>query len=85
MVEYVSELGVTSLTVIETLTLTEPPVFEAVMLYAEVPVMLVGVPEITPVDVESASPAGRAGEMEYAVMVPPNALGEFDAIAIFFV
>ena len=55
--------GATSFTVIDKLAAVDPPVFEAVTVYADVPVMLVGVPEIAPVDVERASPAGSAGEI----------------------
>ena len=32
----------------------------------------VGVPEISPVDVSKVRPAGSAGEIEYAVTLPPE-------------
>jgi hypothetical protein len=58
----VSALGATSLTVIERDAVVLPPLFVAVTVYEADAVTAVGVPEIVPVDVESESPAGNAGE-----------------------
>ena len=41
-----------------------PPVFVAVTVYVTELVMAVGVPEMAPVEVSSARPAGREGETE---------------------
>ena len=48
-----------------------PPVLVAVTVYVAELVMAVGVPLMAPVDVSSDSPAGRDGDTEYEVTVPP--------------
>ena len=44
----------------------------------------VGVPEIAPVDVENARPAGSAGVIAHEVTVPPNEDGVAVVIAVPF-
>ena len=45
----------------------------------------VGVPEISPVDVEKVSPAGRDGVIDHEVTVPPFADGVAVVMAVPFV
>ena len=45
----------------------------------------VGVPEISPVEVSKASPAGRDGENDQEVTAPPLAVGVAFVIAVPFV
>ena len=45
----------------------------------------VGVPEISPVEVSKASPAGRDGEIDQEVTAPPLAVGVAFVIAVPFV
>ena len=52
-----------------------PPEFVAVMVYEADVVMAVGVPEIAPVEVEKAMPAGSVGEIVQEVTVPPLEVG----------
>jgi hypothetical protein len=63
--------GVASLTSIVTIVVTLPPELVAVTVYAADDVMVSGVPEIAPEDVENESPDGSAGEISQSVTVPP--------------
>ena len=42
----------------------------------------VGVPLIVPFEVSSDKPAGRDGETEYDMIVPPVAVGDTDVICV---
>ena len=52
-----------------------PPVLLAVIVYVAEEVIAVGVPEISPVEASNDSPAGREGETDHDVMVPPLTVG----------
>ena len=62
-----------------------PPVFVAVTVYVVEDEIPVGVPEISPVEVEKVSPAGRDGVIDHEVTVPPLADGVAVVMAIPFV
>ncbi len=55
--------GGRSFTLIESATVADPPVFVAVIVYEVAAEIADGVPEITPVEVLNARPAGNAGVM----------------------
>jgi len=58
-----------------------PPLFVAVTVYVAVAVMAVGFPDITPVLVFNASPAGNAGtRIGHHPLRPPLRLGVLAAI-----
>ena len=58
-----------------------PPVLVAVTVYVADAVISVGVPEIAPVEVEKARPAGTAGEIAQEITVPPFEVGVAVVIA----
>ncbi len=68
-------VGGTSLTTMVTLAVSVPPVLVAVIVYEAEEVTAVGVPEITPVEVSRAMPAGSDGETDHDVTVPPVDVG----------
>ena len=59
-----------------------PPVLLAVTVYDVEDETAVGVPEISPVEVEKERPAGRVGEIDQEVTSPPLALGVAVVIAV---
>ena len=81
----VSEEGATSLTTMVTSAVVLPPVLLAVTVYVAEEVMLVGVPLMAPVEESSDSPAGRDGETDHEVTVPPLELGVTVVMAVPFV
>ena len=81
----VSEEGATSLTTMVTSAVVLPPVLPAVTVYVAEEVMLVGVPLMAPVEESSDSPAGREGETDHEVTVPPLELGVTVVMAVPFV
>ena len=81
----VSEEGATSLTTMVTSAVVLPPVLLAVTVYVAEEVMLVGVPLIAPVEESIDSPAGREGETDHEVTVPPLELGVTVVMAVPFV
>ena len=81
----VSEEGATSLTTMVTSAVVLPPVLLAVTVYVAEEVMLVGVPLIAPVEESIDSPAGREGETDQEVTVPPLELGVTVVMAVPFV
>ena len=68
-----------------TVAVALPPELLAVTVYVAVEVIVVGVPEIVPVDVSNSSPVGNAGETDHEVTVPPLADGVAVVLAIPFV
>ena len=72
---YDKEDGAMSLTTMVTLAVSLPPVLLAVMVYKVDEVTAVGVPEIAPVVESKAKPAGRVGETDHEVIVPPLTVG----------
>ena len=67
--------GATSLTTMVMLAVSVPPVLFAVIVYEAEEVIVVGVPEITPVEVSRTKPAGSDGETDQDVTVPPFDVG----------
>ena len=59
-----------------------PPALMAVTVYVVDVVMLVGVPEISPVEVSKIRPADRVGEIDQSVTAPPFAEGVTGVIAV---
>ena len=59
-----------------------PPVLVAVTVYEAEVVMAVGVPLMAPVEESSESPAGKEGETDQDVMVPPLAVGVTVVMAV---
>ena len=70
------------MTVMVTLAVELPPVLLAVTVYCVEDEIMVGVPEIAPVAVEKVRPAGREGEIDQDVTVPPRALGVAVVMAV---
>ena len=64
-----------------TVVVALPPVLVAVTVYVADAVISVGVPEIAPVEVEKARPAGTAGEIAQEITVPPFEVGVAVVIA----
>ena len=67
--------GAISLTTMVTVAVSLPPVLVAVIVYVELEVTAVGVPLIAPVEESSERPAGKDGETDQPVIVPPFAVG----------
>ena len=59
-----------------------PPVLLAVTVYDAEEVMADGVPLIAPVDESSERPAGRVGETDHEVTVPPLTVGVTVVMAV---
>ena len=59
-----------------------PPVLVAVTVYEAEVVMALGVPLMAPVEESSESPAGKEGETDQDVMVPPLAVGVTVVMAV---
>ena len=64
-----------SLTTMVTVAVSLPPVLVAVIVYVALEVTAVGVPLIAPVVESRERPAGRDGETDQPVIVPPVAVG----------
>ena len=64
-----------SLTTMVTLAVSLPPVLVAVIVYVALEVTAVGVPLIAPVVESRERPAGKDGETDQPVIVPPFAVG----------
>ena len=59
-----------------------PPALIAVTVYVVAVVMLVGVPEISPVEVSKIRPGDSVGEIDQSVTAPPFAVGVTALIAV---
>lgn len=59
----------------------DPPLLVAVTVYVDAVVSAVGVPEISPVAVSKVRPAGRVGEIDQDMTVPPALVGVFAVMA----
>ena len=73
------------MTTIVTVAVSLPPVLDAVIVYEAEEVIAVGVPLISPVDVSRDNPAGRDGDTDQEVTVPPLVVGVTAVIAVPFV
>ena len=73
------------MTVMVTDAVALPPVLFAYTVYVVEEEIAVGVPEISPFEVEKVSPAGRVGEIAHDVTAPPLAVGVAVVIAVPFV
>ena len=82
---YTMSNGAASLTVMVTDAVALPPVLLAYTVYVVEEDRAVGVPEISPFEVENERPAGSAGVIAQEVTVPPNAVGVAVVIAVPFV
>ena len=82
---YETSNGDASLTVIVRDAVALPPVLLAYTVYVVEEDRAVGVPEISPLEVEKDSPAGSVGVIAHEVTVPPNADGVAVVIAVPFV
>jgi len=82
---YATEAGDASLTRIVIVVVALPPVLLAVTVYDVEEDTAVGVPEISPVEVEKERPAGTAGEIDQDVTAPPLEVGVAVVIAVSFV
>ena len=82
---YATEDGATSFTWMVTVAVSLPPALLAVTVYAVEFETAVGVPEIAPVVLSNARPAGRAGEIDQDVTVPPLEVGVMVVSATFLV
>jgi hypothetical protein len=82
---YATEAGGASLTRIVIVVVALPPVLLAVTVYDVEEDTAVGVPEISPVEVEKERPAGTAGEIDQDVTAPPLEVGVAVVIAESFV
>ena len=74
-----------SLTVIVTVAVVLPPVLLAVIVQVVEDTTALGVPEIAPVDESRDKPAGRDGDADQDVTVPPLTVGVTEVIAVPFV
>ena len=70
------------MTTIVTSAVVLPPVLVAVTVYVAELVMAGGVPLMAPVEESSERPAGRDGETDHDVMVPPLAVGVTVVMAV---
>lgn len=68
-----------------TMAVALPPVLLAVTVYDVDELVVVGVPEIAPVEVENESPAGSVAEMDHEVTAPPLVVGVTVVIVVSFV
>ena len=82
---YAMSNGAASFTVMAIDTDELPPVLLAYTVYVVEEDRAVGVPEISPFEVEKVRPAGSAGVIAHEVTVPPNAVGVAVVIAVPFV
>ena len=64
------------------LAVSLPPVLLAVTVYDAEEVMAEGVPLMAPVEESSERPAGRVGETDHEVTVPPAVVGVTVVIAV---
>ena len=82
---YMMSNGAASLTVMVMDAVALPPVLFAYTVYVVEEEIAVGVPEISPFEIEKVRPAGSAGVIAHEVTVPPNADGVAVVIAVPFV
>ena len=71
-----------SLTTMVTVAVSLPPVLVAVIVYVALEVTAVGVPLIAPVVESRERPAGKDGETDQPVIVPPFAVGVTAVICV---
>ena len=69
----------------DTVSVSLPPVFVAVIVYVVVVLSAVGVPEMVPSDVSKERPPGKVGEMDHVTTSPPLTVGVTDVMAVPFV
>ena len=69
------EEGAASLTTTVIVAVALPPVLVAVTVYVAEDVIVVGVPEMAPVDVSNDRPDGRSGEISHETTAPPLEVG----------
>ena len=69
------EEGAASLTTTVIVAVALPPVLVAVTVYAAEDVIVVGVPEMAPVEVSKDKPAGRVGVIDHETTAPPLDVG----------
>ena len=82
---YAMSNGAASFTVMVTDAVALPPVLLAYTVYVVEEERAVGVPEISPFEVEKVRPAGSVGVISQEVTVPPSADGVAVVIAVPFV
>ena len=70
------------MTTMVTVAVSLPPVLLAVTVYTAEAVIAVGVPLMAPVDESKDKPAGRDGETDHEVIVPPFTVGVTVVIAV---
>ena len=76
--------GAMSLTTMVIVAVSLPPLLDAVIVSVAEDVTAVGVPLIAPVDESRERPAGRDGETDQEVIVPPPVVGVKVVIAVPF-
>lgn len=69
------EEGAASLTTTVIVAVALPPVLVAVTVYVAEDVIVVGVPEMAPVDVSNDRPDGRVGDISHETTAPPLEVG----------
>ena len=69
------EEGAASLTTMVIVAVALPPVLVAVTVYVAEDVIVVGVPEMAPVDVSNDRPDGRVGDISHETTAPPLEVG----------
>lgn len=69
------EEGAASLTTMVIVAVALPPVLVAVTVYAAEDVIVVGVPEIVPVEASKDRPAGSVGDIVQETTAPPLEVG----------
>ena len=70
------------MTTMVTVAVSLPPVLLPVTVYVAEEVTAEGVPEMAPVDESIERPAGRVGETDHEVTVPPLTVGVTVVIAV---
>ena len=70
------------MTTMVTVAVSLPPVLLAVTVYVAEEVTAEGVPEMAPVEESIERPAGRVGESDHEVTVPPLLVGVTVVIAV---
>ena len=79
---YVRDEGATSFTTNVKVVVSLPPVLLAVTVYVAEEVTAEGVPEMAPVEESIERPAGRVGETDHEVTVPPLLVGVTVVMAV---
>ena len=77
--------GASSFTKMVTLAVALPPLLLAVTVYEAEDDVVVGVPEMEPVEESSESPDGSAGDTVHEVTAPPLDVGVTVVMAVFLV